>query len=72
MTPPPRPHPPTPCLQPEETKQKMKNVMRFVALIVPVVSYSLPASVFMYWTGEAPRSCVALAPAGGGGGGGGG
>ncbi|KAL4420074.1 hypothetical protein ABPG77_004339 [Micractinium sp. CCAP 211/92] len=36
--------------QPEETKQKMKNVMRFVALIVPVVSYSLPASVFMYWT----------------------
>lgn len=36
--------------QPEETKKKMKNVMRFVALLVPVLSTTIPASVFMYWT----------------------
>lgn len=30
----------------------MKNVMRFVALLVPVLSTTIPASVFMYWTGR--------------------
>lgn len=36
--------------QPEATRKKMKNAMRVVALAVPLVSTSLPASVFMYWT----------------------
>ena len=39
-------------LQPEATRKKMKNAMRVVALAVPIFSTSLPASVFMYWTGE--------------------
>lgn len=44
--------------QPEATRKKMKNAMRVVALAVPLVSTSLPASVFMYWTGElVARSC---------------
>ncbi|PRW56043.1 mitochondrial inner membrane OXA1 [Chlorella sorokiniana] len=36
--------------QPEATRKKMKNAMRVVALAVPLVSTSMPASVFMYWT----------------------
>ncbi|KAL4457833.1 hypothetical protein ABPG75_012698 [Micractinium tetrahymenae] len=36
--------------QPEETKKKMKTVMRVVALAVPILSTTIPASVFMYWT----------------------
>lgn len=37
----------------------MKNAMRVVALAVPLVSTSLPASVFMYWTGElGARGCA--------------
>lgn len=43
-----------PVAQPEGTKKKMKNAMRVVALAVPLLSTTLPASVFMYWTGEAP------------------
>ncbi len=38
-------------MQPEATRKKMKNAMRVVALAVPLLSTSLPASVFMYWTG---------------------
>lgn len=38
--------------QPEEMQKKMKTMMRVVALAVPLVSASLPASVFMYWSGE--------------------
>lgn len=34
----------------------MKTMMRVVALAVPFVSTSLPASVFMYWTGAGPAS----------------
>lgn len=36
--------------QPEETRKRMKNIMRVVALAVPLVSTAIPASVFMYWT----------------------
>ena len=36
--------------QPDKMKQKMKNIMRVVALIVVPFSANLPASVFMYWT----------------------
>ena len=38
--------------QPEATRKRMKAVMRVVALAVPFLSTTLPASVFMYWTGE--------------------
>lgn len=36
--------------QTDEMRTRMKNVMRVVALSVPLVSTALPASVFMYWT----------------------
>ena len=37
----------------------MKNTMRAVALLIPLVSTSMPASVFCYWTGAAaPRRAV--------------
>ena len=36
----------------------MKNAMRVVALAVPLLSTTLPASVFMYWTGEGPLSQI--------------
>ncbi|KAI3436771.1 hypothetical protein D9Q98_006183 [Chlorella vulgaris] len=44
--------------QPEEMQKKMKTMMRVVALAVPLVSASLPASVFMYWSASNVFSLV--------------
>ncbi|PSC71648.1 mitochondrial inner membrane OXA1 [Micractinium conductrix] len=47
--------------QPEATRKRMKAVMRVVALAVPFLSTTLPASVFMYWTASNIFSLVQTA-----------
>jgi hypothetical protein len=36
-------------LQPEQTKKRLKNVMRFVAVAMVPLTYKMPAGVFCYW-----------------------
>ena len=52
------PPPLLPPVQPEATKRRMKNVMRFISVAIVPMTLDLPAAVFMYWTASNAFSLV--------------
>ena len=53
-----------PLVQPEQTRKRMKMVMRFLALIMVPFTMNMPAGVFCYWTASNLFSLVQVGRAG--------